>query len=106
VVECAGLENRSAGNRTVGSNPTLSAIKKGSRWGALFYGEGLGFEGLRVLARSYYPMLLLCDPTRASLSPTRRDQNVTSVTFCRTRVPPSLPFIKHSPCRAFFMAKG
>jgi hypothetical protein len=25
VVERAGLENRSAGNRTVGSNPTLSA---------------------------------------------------------------------------------
>ena len=25
MVECTGLENRSAGNRTVGSNPTLSA---------------------------------------------------------------------------------
>jgi hypothetical protein len=34
VVEWDGLENRCAGNRTVGSNPTLSARNSHAPWGA------------------------------------------------------------------------
>jgi hypothetical protein len=52
VADRAGLENRSAGNRTVGSNPTLSARNRSSRsFNSLSSHETWANVGSRVLPK-------------------------------------------------------
>ena len=63
VVEWDGLENRCTGNRTVGSNPTLSAISN-----LVIDGECLGLRSAESLRASSRPSA----DTRANI-PTRRE---------------------------------
>ena len=44
MVDGNGLENRRAGNGTVGSNPTLSAKKRKTHLGLFFLATRLEFE--------------------------------------------------------------